>query len=96
MSMIISSNDEVESVDRFFDREGKLIGFPRKIKKKKAILEHLLFNFERERRYTEQEVNNLLYDFYGDVATLRRALVDFGYMARERGVYWRVDGAGQE
>ncbi|CAN5920546.1 hypothetical protein BH23ACT10_BH23ACT10_05690 [soil metagenome] len=43
-------------------------------------------------RYGEPEVNELLRRFHDDHATLRRALVDEGFLDRSGGEYWRAGG----
>ena len=45
------------------------------------------------RTCSEREVNEILKPIYADYTTLRRALVDYHFMNRDRGVYWL--GAGQ-
>lgn len=55
------------------------------------VLRWLAAKFEPGRRYPEREVNELLKQHHPDFATLRRDLVDFRYLAREREVYWRTD-----
>ena len=59
-------------------------------KKRDVVLTWLAGRFEVGRRYPEREVNELLTRHYEDYATLRRALVDGGWMARAEGVYWRL------
>jgi hypothetical protein len=44
-------------------------------------------------RYPEREVNGILGGFDDDWATLRRFLVDEGFLSREAGVYWRSGGS---
>jgi hypothetical protein len=41
-------------------------------------------------RYTEKQINALLTEVHPDYATLRRSLVEYGFMRRERGGgdYW--------
>ena len=43
--------------------------------------------------FTEDEVNEALRPAHPDVAMLRRYLVDEAFLARDRGVYWRVGGS---
>jgi hypothetical protein len=43
-------------------------------------------------RYGEPEVNELLRRFHDDHATLRRTLVDEGFLDRSGGEYWRAGG----
>lgn len=71
--------------------EGRLSGFPRKEKRKLAILRHICQRFERQRRYTEREVNALLRAvFPEDHVTLRRYLIEYGFMDRtdDCSAYW--------
>lgn len=70
----------------FFDGE-RLKAIPAQRKKRVVVLQELLTWFEPGHRYTEREVNELLRRAHDDVATLRRELVDYGFMLRERGIY---------
>ncbi len=54
-----------------------------------AALNLLAERFERDRLYDEREVNAILADDAPDPATLRRLLVDHGYLGRLNGTYWR-------
>ncbi len=69
---------------------GKLKRLPTKVKRWNVVLRWLATRFEAGRRYTEKEVNAILTEAHEDYATLRRSLVEFGYMHRERGGgdYW--------
>ena len=65
----------------------RLKQIPAQRKKRVIVLQHLLERFAPDRSYPEQEVNDLLREAHDDVATLRRELVDYGFMQRERGIY---------
>lgn len=78
---------EVESVLRAFFDGAKLRQIPAARKKRVIVLRHLLTRFDPDRSYPEQEVNDMLREAHEDVATLRRELVDYGFMRRERGMY---------
>jgi hypothetical protein len=78
-------------VKNFTDPQGRITTFPSQQKKFLAILRYVLQAFEPDRRYSEKQVNEILLRFNDDTATLRRELVDFHYMARENGEYWRID-----
>ena len=56
--------------------------FPPKEKKKLVVLRVIARQFEPDRKYGEREVNEILKPIYGDYATLRRSLIDYGFMAR--------------
>ena len=68
----------------------KLKVFSAKEKKKVVILKRIAQEFEPGRRYTEGEVNALLKEIYFDFATLRRYLVEYGWISREKdcSAYW--------
>jgi predicted DNA-binding protein YlxM (UPF0122 family) len=76
---------------RDYMENGRLRSIPRQWKKREVILRYLVEQFERERRYTEREVNEIISRTHEDYATLRRELVDSRRLARERDVYWRVE-----
>jgi hypothetical protein len=77
-------------IDTFF-RDGRLAIMPTKRGKLLVVLAHLAESFEVGRRYPEKEVNEILRGFHDDVAALRRYLVDDLFLARESGVYWRLE-----
>ena len=78
-----------EKVKRVFWRDGVIVMMPSQLKKRKVLLDLLLQDFEPGRRYTEQEVNFKILDHYDDYCTVRRELVDFGLLIREKGRYVR-------
>ncbi len=63
-------------------------------KKRDVILNWLAGHFELGKRYPEAEVNAILKRHQEDSATLRRELMNGGWMERAGGVYWLVDGDG--
>ena len=60
--------------------------------KRALVLERLALEFEPGLRYTEREVNSTLQVFHPDYASLRRHLVDDGFLTRADGSYWRSGG----
>jgi hypothetical protein len=86
------SADDAEAQERgkvirdFFDG-ARLKQVPAQRKKRVIVLQHLLTRFEPRRDYPEKEVNAILREAHEDVATLRRELVDYGFMTRSGGVY---------
>lgn len=71
--------------------EGPISDFPTKQKRKLVILSELAKRFEPNHRYTEPEVNLVLKAAWHDYVTLRRYLIEYGFMDRERdgSAYWR-------
>ncbi len=74
----------------FFDGE-RLKEIPANPKKRQVILTWLVERFDRDTRYPEREVNEIIKKHHPDSAALRRELIDRGYMQRSDGVYWRVE-----
>jgi hypothetical protein len=70
----------------FFDGE-RLKQIPAQRKKRVIVLQELVRRFEPSRDYSEREVSEILKRAHEDFATLRRELIDYGYMTREGGVY---------
>ncbi|WP_437517908.1 metalloregulator ArsR/SmtB family transcription factor [Sorangium sp. So ce1099] len=80
-------------VMRSFFRGGVLVQMPKQWRKRRIVLEQFLARFEAGRRYREQEVNAIIQALYPDHCTIRRMLVDEGYMARD-GQFYEVIEAG--
>ena len=70
--------------------EGPLAHFPRKEKRKIAVLLQIRQRFDATRRYTQTEVNEILMTASEDYTTLCRYLVDYGFLGRTRdgSEYW--------
>lgn len=68
----------------------KLKTFSPKEKKKIVILKKISQQFDKSKRYDEKEVNSLLKAIYEDFATLRRYLIEYGFMERTKDCkeYW--------
>ncbi|MDL2253731.1 DUF2087 domain-containing protein [Ruminococcaceae bacterium OttesenSCG-928-I18] len=68
----------------------RLKSFPRKDKKKVVILAELARQFTPGVKYTEPQVNDILSPIFEDYVTLRRYLIDYGYLRRTRDgkSYW--------
>jgi DNA-binding transcriptional ArsR family regulator len=74
----------------FFEGD-RLVSLPVQPAKLMVVLAWLAGRFEPGRAYPEQGVNDVLLRHHDDYATMRRLLVDHGFMTRERGVYRRVE-----
>ncbi|WP_437279959.1 metalloregulator ArsR/SmtB family transcription factor [Sorangium sp. So ce375] len=89
-------------VMRSFFRGGALVQLPKQWRKRRIVLEQFLGKFQAGRRYREREVNEIIQTLYPDHCTIRRMLVDEGYMARDGQFYelleagTRAPGAGVE
>ena len=63
---------------------------PSKEKKKLIILQHILNRFDKGKHYHEKEVNEILKTVHADFVSLRRHLIEYGFMERsdDGTAYW--------
>ena len=90
---------EDQQVLREHTQDKKLVRIPAKQKKALVIIRWLATLFAPERFYIEAEVNAVLKAVYAeDYVSLRRDLVDLGYLRRERGggKYWLAPAGLEE
>lgn len=68
----------------------KLKVFSAKEKKKIVILRQIAAQFQKGRKYSEKEINALLKPIFEDYATIRRYLIEYGFMCRTNDCkeYW--------
>ena len=90
----IDAESEVEAAEverrkvlRDFFIGDRLKQIPAQRKKRVIVLQHLVARFDPNRDYPEREVNDILRVAHDDFATLRRELVDYGFMTRAGGIY---------
>ncbi|KYF66565.1 ArsR family transcriptional regulator [Sorangium cellulosum] len=76
---------------RAFFRGGVLVQMPKQWRKRRIVLEQFAGRFEAGRSYREQEVNEIIHALYPDHCTIRRMLVDEGYMARDGQLYRLIE-----
>ena len=81
----ITDVERKKTLATYLDAEGRLKQIPARAKKKIIILNEVIGRFEMKKEYTEREVNAILKDFYEeDYPSIRRALIEYGYMERTR------------
>lgn len=68
----------------------KLIEFPAREKKKIVVLKKITEQFQHGRNYEEKELNRILKGIYHDFPTIRRYLIEYGFMDRTKDCkeYW--------
>lgn len=71
----------------------RLKEIPAQRKRRVIVLQQVVERFLPDRTYSEREVNDMLRPVHEDVATLRRELVDYGFLQRDRGIYQLTRGA---
>jgi hypothetical protein len=77
----------------FVQEDGVFARLPASRRKRWVLLKGLAEEFVEGRRYREAEVNEILQRRHWDSATMRREMVGWRMLARERGVYWRLPKA---
>jgi hypothetical protein len=79
-------------------QDGSLKMIPTKSKKIIAVLDYLILSFEKGIEYSEVQVNEILDRYYPDPTTLRRYLIDNGYLGRSKNGsrYWVIDSQDPE
>lgn len=82
--------DEPALTLRRFMKDGKLQAMPVQPKRQQYILAEVARAFEPGIRYTERQVDAILKQIYEyDHCSLRRSLVDFKFLNRAEGIYWK-------
>ncbi|ALC86995.1 MULTISPECIES: DUF2087 domain-containing protein [Bacillaceae] len=88
----ITKEEQEEIEKKFFSKgiDGPLIKFPKKEKQKLATLRVIIQRFDLERVYKEKEINEVLKNVYADYVTLRRYLIEYGFLDRkdDGSEYW--------
>ena len=87
------TNSEQEQIIKtyFEDTEAfKLKSFPTKEKRKIVVLRKISTLFEPDKKYTEVQINTILKPVYEDIATIRRYLIEYGFLERTKDCkeYW--------
>jgi len=85
-----AENDKI--IKKYFPegREGKLIQLPMKDKFRRVVLKEISNRFEQNVVYSEKEVNEILQTVHEDYVTLRRLLIEYGFLDRlpDGSQYW--------
>ena len=59
-------------------------------KKREIVLGEIAKQFEKNKKYAEKEVNDIIHRFHEDHCTIRREMIACGIMAREKEIYWLI------
>ena len=89
----VTEKEREKVIRNYFQRDGekgRLCTLPSKEKKKLIIYKYIMKNFQADKKYTYQEVDQILKEIYDDYAAIRRGLIDYGFMKRTRDCmfYW--------
>jgi hypothetical protein len=72
-----------------FIADGQLKQIPASRKKRWVVLRWLADKFKMGEDYTEASVNKIIQKHHWDSATLRRELIGYRMLKRQKGMYWR-------
>lgn len=80
----VTNSEQDQIIDTYFDTTGslKLKSLPTKEKRKIVILRKISTLFEADKKYSEKQINAILKPVYADIATVRRYLIEYGFMER--------------
>lgn len=86
----ITDKEREVTIKAYMDETNALKSYPAKEKKKIIVLGEIVKNFSTGRTYTEKEINRVLKRIFEDYATIRRALIEYGFIDRSNDCtkYW--------
>ncbi|WP_035292902.1 DUF2087 domain-containing protein [Clostridium sp. KNHs214] len=86
----ITDKERKSTIKIYMDESGAIKTFPAKEKKKLIILSEIVKNFSKGKKYSEKEINRILKRIYEDYATIRRSLIEYGFLERsdDCSSYW--------
>ena len=72
--------------------DGEMDIFPSKEKRKIIVLQHILKRFDKDMKYSEKEVNDIIKTAHDDYVTVRRYFIEYGFMDRnsDGSQYWVI------
>ncbi|MHB8064305.1 MAG: DUF2087 domain-containing protein [Ruminiclostridium sp.] len=81
----VTEDENLKIIRKYFIQgsDGPLKTFDMKEKNKLVVLRQILKRFEPNYIYTEKQVNEILKAIYPDFATIRRYLIEYGFMDRK-------------
>ncbi len=86
----ITDKERESTIENYIDENGAVKTFPAKEKKKIIVLSEIVKNFSEGKKYSEKEINRILERINEDYATIKRALIEYGFMERSNDCssYW--------
>lgn len=86
----ITDKEKENILNTYFDENGALKSYPVKEKRKIIVLQEITKNFTKGKTYSEKEINRILKRVYEDYVSLRRALIEYGFIERttDCSSYW--------
>jgi hypothetical protein len=81
---VVTNSEQEQIVNSYFESVDplKLKSFPTKEKRKIVVLRKISTLFNISKRYSEKEINEIIKPVFADIATIRRYLIEYGFMDR--------------
>ncbi|WP_438716996.1 DUF2087 domain-containing protein [Enterococcus sp. AZ109] len=89
----ITPAERTKVLATYFTKDGRLTSLPSKEKRKVIVLGKIIEGFDASKNYSEAAVNEILLLVHEDYVTLRRYLIEYGFMNRTKDgkSYWVID-----
>jgi hypothetical protein len=91
----VTADEKEKVLKKYFPEgtDGPLKTFSLKEKHKLVVLQEIVKRFQSGRTYSEQEVKQILKPVYDDYVTVRRYLIEYGFLDRkpDGSQYWRKE-----
>ncbi len=86
----VTDGEKAQVISTYMDENGAIKTYPSKEKKKIIVLAEIIKNFKPLKKYSEKDINLILKRIYEDYATIRRALIEYGFLERTKDCssYW--------
>lgn len=86
----ITDKERENTIKNYMNENRAIKTYPAKEKNKIIVLSEIVKNFSKGKKYSEKEINRILKRVYDDYATIRRALIEYGFVERSNdcSTYW--------
>lgn len=86
----ITEAEKSKVLATYLDDEGRIKQFPSKEKRKIIVLTEIARQFDPQKNYSESAVNEIIKRFIEDYVTIRRYLIEYGFLKRTKDgkTYW--------
>jgi hypothetical protein len=86
----ITEVEKADTIQKYFDEHMKLTTFPTKQKRIIIVLQVIAERFDSSKVYDEKAVNEIIKAIFNDFVTIRRYLIEYGFLARTQDCkeYW--------
>lgn len=85
----ITEEEQEKTTQKLFV-DGALKNFPLKEKQRLIVLREIRKKIDKDKKYTEKELNTILHAIYDDYVLIRRYLIEYGFLDRKAdgSLYW--------